>query len=437
MLTRYRSRRDGRSLVRPLTTSHNPSTDSTSTCLTASSSDRLTESARPSCPALELIAHPSPRLIGRGPPLPGRDYTGPRRFVLRERFGGRLHARVGTSTSEAVARRAGRGKRTLGPAWRDTDTPWGEFQRVLAKRQRDRGAPLRPRRRRAAGAHDPPRPGGQSHLPLLARLRAGRGAGADLRLSGAGPVRSCAWLPVRSRKVLLDPYGRGVVVPDGYNRAAAQPDGDNAATAMKSVVVDPSAYDWEGDGRSGARRRRRSCTRCTCAASRAIRARALPRRPVAPTPGLIEKIPYLQELGITAVELLPVFQFDALDGPPGRVNYWGYAPVSFFAPHQAYSSRQRSARPGGRVPRHGKGTAPRRHRGDPRRGVQPHRRGRPRRSDARVPRARKIHVLHASEPDRARYANFSGTRQHAQHQPPGRAPDDRGQLALLGAGDAR
>ncbi len=56
--------------------------------------------------------------------------------------------------------------------------------------------------------------------------------------------------------------------------------------------------------------------------------------------GLIEKIPYLQELGITAVELLPVFQFDAQDAPPGRVNYWGYAPVSFFAPHPAYSSRQ-------------------------------------------------------------------------------------------------
>jgi glycogen operon protein len=56
--------------------------------------------------------------------------------------------------------------------------------------------------------------------------------------------------------------------------------------------------------------------------------------------GLIEKIPYLQQLGITAVELLPVFQFDAQDCPFGKVNYWGYAPVSFFAPHQAYSSRQ-------------------------------------------------------------------------------------------------
>ena len=55
---------------------------------------------------------------------------------------------------------------------------------------------------------------------------------------------------------------------------------------------------------------------------------------------MIEKIPYLQELGITAVELLPIFQFDQQDCPPGLVNYWGYSPVSFFAPHAGYSSRK-------------------------------------------------------------------------------------------------
>jgi isoamylase len=43
---------------------------------------------------------------------------------------------------------------------------------------------------------------------------------------------------------------------------------------------------------------------------------------------------------VTAVELLPVFQFGAQDAPAGRVNYWGYAPVALFAPHRAYSSRR-------------------------------------------------------------------------------------------------
>src|SRR4051794_6891083 len=49
-------------------------------------------------------------------------------------------------------------------------------------------------------------------------------------------------------KLLLDPYARAVVIPKNYSRTAAATEGDNASTAMKSVVVDPSAYyDWEGD----------------------------------------------------------------------------------------------------------------------------------------------------------------------------------------------
>jgi isoamylase len=54
--------------------------------------------------------------------------------------------------------------------------------------------------------------------------------------------------------------------------------------------------------------------------------------------GVVEKIPYLKSLGITAIELLPVFQFDSSDAPSGLINYWGYDPVSFFAPHVAYST---------------------------------------------------------------------------------------------------
>jgi isoamylase len=155
-----------------------------------------------------------------------------------------------------------------------------------------------------------------------------------------GPSDPAKGMRFDPAKILLDPYGRRVFVPKNYNREAARRVGDNIATAMKSVVVDPYAYDWEGDKplqrpssqsiiyelhvrgftihtSSGVREKRRG----TFA-------------------GLIEKIPYLQQLGVTAVELLPVFQFDAQDCPPGLVNYWGYSPVSFFAPHQSYSSRR-------------------------------------------------------------------------------------------------
>jgi isoamylase len=154
-----------------------------------------------------------------------------------------------------------------------------------------------------------------------------------------GPFAPEQGLRFDGEKVLLDPYGLAIAVPGSYDRKAASRPGDNAAVAMKSVMADPDRYDWEGD---------------------------LPlKRPFVETviyemhvrgftfhsssgvasgkrgtyAGLIEKIPYLKDLGVTAVELLPVFQFDPQDAPEGRVNYWGYQPVSFFAPHHAYSSR--------------------------------------------------------------------------------------------------
>src|SRR3989475_12406867 len=141
-------------------------------------------------------------------------------------------------------------------------------------------------------------------------------------------------------KVLLDPYGRGTVVPKNYNRDAARKEGDNCATAMKSVVVDPRAYDWEGDMPLNRPSSRTIIYEMHVRGFTRHPSSAVAEKKCGTFAGLIEKVPYLHELGVTAVELMPVFQFDAQDSPPGRVNYWGYAPVSFLAPHQAYSSRQ-------------------------------------------------------------------------------------------------
>lgn len=63
----------------------------------------------------------------------------------------------------------------------------------------------------------------------------------------SGPNQPSQGLRFDPAKVLLDPYGKGVAVPPCYNREAASAPGDNAATAMKSMVVAPSTYDWEGD----------------------------------------------------------------------------------------------------------------------------------------------------------------------------------------------
>jgi isoamylase len=155
-----------------------------------------------------------------------------------------------------------------------------------------------------------------------------------------GPNDPANGLRFDATKVLLDPYGRGVVMPKGYTPSAAHDPGDNAATAMKSVVIDNAAYDWEGDVPL-----RRPSARTVVYE---MHVRGFTRHPSSGLgddlrgtyKGLIEKIPYLKELGITAVELLPIHAFDTQACPPGRVNYWGYQSVSYFAPHPQYSSRR-------------------------------------------------------------------------------------------------
>ncbi|MBZ5859370.1 glycogen debranching protein GlgX [Flavihumibacter profundi] len=139
-------------------------------------------------------------------------------------------------------------------------------------------------------------------------------------------------------KILLDPYAKAVAVPRGYNRVALAGPGKVNCPSLKSVVVDYSGYDWEGD-----KHLRQPFSQTVIYE---LHVGGFTRHPSANVgeskrgtfAGLVEKIPYLVDLGINAVELLPVFQFDAQDAPEGLVNYWGYSPISFFAPHQGYSS---------------------------------------------------------------------------------------------------
>lgn len=139
-------------------------------------------------------------------------------------------------------------------------------------------------------------------------------------------------------KVLVDPYARAVMVDEHYSRDAAKVPGDNVATAMKSVVVDPNTYDWEGDEplqRSYANSviyemHVGGFTRHSSSGEGEDNSGTYA--------ALIPKIPYLQSLGITAVELLPVQQFDEQEAPRSLQNYWGYAPIALFAPHRGYAS---------------------------------------------------------------------------------------------------
>jgi isoamylase len=156
----------------------------------------------------------------------------------------------------------------------------------------------------------------------------------------AGPFDPARGLRFDPDKVLLDPYGKCIARPAGRSREAARHRGDNAATALKSVVVDAGTYDWEGDAPLG-----RPFAKTIIYEMHVGGFTSHPNSGVVPSKrgtyaGLIEKVPYLQDLGVSAIELLPVFAFDEEDGPPGLGNYWGYQPLSFFAPHGGYSSRK-------------------------------------------------------------------------------------------------
>jgi glycogen operon protein len=105
------------------------------------------------------------------------------------------------------------------------------------------------------------------------------------------------------------------------------------------VVVDPSSYDWEGDAPLGRPLAKTIIYEMHVGGFTRHPSSGIAVAKRGTYAGLIDKIPYLRDLGISAVELLPVFAFDEQDAPPGLANYWGYQPLSFFAPHQGYSSR--------------------------------------------------------------------------------------------------
>lgn len=135
-------------------------------------------------------------------------------------------------------------------------------------------------------------------------------------------------------KTLFDPYTRALHFPPGFDRKAAIGPGANAGRAPVGLIAaDREPFDWARD-----RRPRHESD----AVIYELHVRGFTAHPSSGVAdgrrgtfaGLIDKIPYLVELGVTVVELMPVFQFD-----PGEGNYWGYNPISFFAPHNMYAHR--------------------------------------------------------------------------------------------------
>jgi len=151
----------------------------------------------------------------------------------------------------------------------------------------------------------------------------------------AGPFEAHAFHP---EKLLLDPYARCIAFPPAFDRRAALDELPNLGKAPLGMIeACQMRFDWGADRRphhdGEAVIYELHVRGFTQHASSGVSARA--RGTFA---GVIEKIPYLRELGVNVVELMPVFQFD-----PQARDFWGYMPINFFAPHRGYAAPGSSA----------------------------------------------------------------------------------------------
>ncbi len=151
---------------------------------------------------------------------------------------------------------------------------------------------------------------------------------------------------------VLDPYAVAVAGAPVWGDTLglkAGPLPRNGSAFPKGVIVDPT-YDWDGDTHP------RTPLADTIIYEAHVRGYTQGPNHGVSHPGtyrgLIEKIPYLQELGITALELLPMQEFDemeyyhAKDARKNLRNLWGYSTVNFFAPNGRYAQ---SGNTGGQV----------------------------------------------------------------------------------------
>jgi isoamylase len=160
----------------------------------------------------------------------------------------------------------------------------------------------------------------------------GVGPGQLYHFQADGPFEPDKGLRFDGRARLIDPYAKALA-----GDFLPSPAGDDLCRPPKCVVVSDE-FDWRGD-----RHIRRSLDE-TVIYEMHVRGFTCGKSSGVSHPGtylgLIEKIPYLQSLGVTAVELMPVFEFprnDCLGRALALPNYWGYDPLVFFAPHRGYA----------------------------------------------------------------------------------------------------
>ena len=167
----------------------------------------------------------------------------------------------------------------------------------------------------------------------------GIGPGQLYHFQADGPDMPDQGLLFNGRARLIDPYAKALA-------GDFLPPLDGVISPPKCVVVD-DYFDWDGD------RHLRHDPAEMIIYEMHVGGFTRSKSSGVDFPGtylgVIDKIPYLQSLGVTAVELMPVHEFPIQhhDGTkPSHANYWGYDPMAFFAPHRGYAA---STKPGRHV----------------------------------------------------------------------------------------
>ena len=148
-----------------------------------------------------------------------------------------------------------------------------------------------------------------------------------------GPSNPSSGHRFDAEKVLFDPYAQELFFPPEFSREAAKQPGRNDGRAILGVLP-RAAQAFDGDAKPPPRHTHDLIVYELHVKGFTARDSSVTKEKRGTFLGLVEKIPHLTELGVTAVELMPVHQFDPQEG-----NYWGYMTLSFFAPHQGYAVR--------------------------------------------------------------------------------------------------
>jgi glycogen operon protein len=165
-----------------------------------------------------------------------------------------------------------------------------------------------------------------------------------------GPWSPAAGHRFNPAKLLLDPYAKAVDGPIAYDRArtfayapGAEDDldpGDSAPAMPRCVVVDGS-FDWEGDVRLGRPWAETAIYELHVKGfTQQLQGVREDLRGTYAGLASEEALAYLRDLGVTAVELLPVHHIADEHAlvERGLTNYWGYSTIGYFAPHAAYAA---------------------------------------------------------------------------------------------------